>query len=189
MKNYLMLLFCLGLSSFTMNSSEEISEEYVSNFIYNLDKLSTDSAFLSHFDNFDIEKAKRLIAAILWQESSNGNKKYLTGDGGKAKGILQQHTCIIQDVNEYLGEDRYTEKDRNDPVKAIEIFLYYQAKCGNKKLDPEMAARIWNGGPKGYEKASTLSYWKKIQEWMNDETSMKNSLIHDLPILKQNYQV
>lgn len=189
MKNYIMLLLCLGLTNTALQSniSKEMYPNMPSNMQLQLAGIKCNNDLFSIFPNLDVDKVKRLIAAILWQESANG--KYLTGDGGRAKGVLQQHTCIITDVNNYLGESRYTIADRNDPVKAVELFMYYQA-IYNPGMDIEKAARVWNGGPSGHLKSSTLDYWDEVQTWMNCSISMENSIIHELEVFKtKNYQV
>ena len=186
MKNYLILLFCLTLSPTTITSSKNVSDKTMEEVYANFNKLSQDDKFKSHFSNFDIVKVKKLISAILWQESANGTLTHNPTE--PSVGILQIQTSVVDDVNDFLNEKKYTYEDRNDPYKAIELFLYYQARY-NPELNIEKAARVWNGGPNGLDKTSTISYWNKVKHWMNDEDSMKKSILHSLPILQQNYQV
>ena len=42
------------------------------------------------------------------------------------------------------------------------VFDAYLRRYGQGK-SPEERARIWNGGPKGNQKALTLAYWKKVK--------------------------
>lgn len=138
---------------------------------------------------YNEERIKKLIAAIIWNESSNGT---LTENSNElaAKGIMQQHPEIIDDVNHLLGFNKYHYNDRLDPIKSIEIFLLYQKKY-NPGMSIEKAARIWNGGPNGMNEEEypekcqqTAKYWSKIQEFMKDDWYNK-SIIHniDLPSL------
>ena len=61
----------------------------------------------------------------------------------------------------------YTHADALDPEKARAICrAYLSIYCTERRLGrkPTMedAARIWNGGPNGYKKASTEKYWQKV---------------------------
>ena len=89
------------------------------------------------------------------------------GDGGKALGALQIHDIAIRDVNRVYGSS-YSHADALDRDKAYTIcklYLthwgkYYTRKTG-KPPTPEVYARIWNGGPTGWKKPSTVKYWRK----------------------------
>lgn len=102
---------------------------------------------------------RHLLPAIERVESSG--KADAVGDGGKAVGILQIHPIMVADVNRILGEDRYALADRLDPAKSREMFRIYSDHYA--KGDTEKSARNWNGGPRGYRKAATLPYWRKVQ--------------------------
>lgn len=109
-----------------------------------------------------------LIAALIQVESS-GNPSAV-GDGGDAQGCLQIHAEVIADVNRVYGTD-YTHSDALDPQKArriCELYLLYWAGR-HPHPTPEMAARIWNGGPRGYMKPSTEAYWQKVKAAMKGE--------------------
>jgi hypothetical protein len=43
------------------------------------------------------------------------------------------------------------------------IFDAYLRRYGKGK-SAEDRARIWNGGPKGYEKSATKRYWKEVKK-------------------------
>ncbi|HSG19968.1 MAG TPA: transglycosylase SLT domain-containing protein [Burkholderiaceae bacterium] len=106
----------------------------------------------------------RLIPALVQVESA-GNPRAV-GDGGKALGALQIWSVVVQDVNRAHGT-RYTHRDAFDPAKAEAICrLYLAIYCTPKRLgrQPTMedAARIWNGGPTGWKKKATVSYWQKV---------------------------
>lgn len=106
----------------------------------------------------------RLIPALIKVES-NGNPRAV-GDNGKALGALQIWSVVVQDVNRAHGT-RYTHRDALDPAKAEAICrLYLAIYCTPKRLgrQPTMedAARIWNGGPTGWKKKATVSYWQKV---------------------------
>jgi len=98
-----------------------------------------------------------LLIAIHAVESSNG----LT-----AKNQLQIRDICVQDVNRIYGT-QYTMHDAYCLQTSKEIAVLYLSYWGLKaKNDPdyETLARIWNGGPNGWKKPSTLKYWKKVQK-------------------------
>ena len=86
----------------------------------------------------------------------------INGDNGKAGGPLQIHPCVVDNVNFHLGK-KYSYADRYDLQKAKEIARLYIKLWLDKNKD-EIAARIWNGGPRGWEKEATKEYWEKINQ-------------------------
>ena len=124
-----------------------------------------------------------VFVKALIQVESGGNLDAI-GDGGKAQGCLQIRQCVIDDVNKfypkYYREQLYVLDDAFAKDKAIEIcWLYlkhwgevYQKKTG-KKPTIEVYARIWNGGPNGWKKKSTLKYWEKVKKVMEKINEQK----------------
>lgn len=105
----------------------------------------------------------RLLRAIIQVESAG--RSDAVGDGGKAVGILQIHACVIADVNDWLGEERYALADRLDPSKTREIFTHYIARWCPNGTD-EQKSRVWNGGPRGASKPATAGYWERVRKAM-----------------------
>lgn len=111
-----------------------------------------------------------LIKALIMVESS-GNVNAI-GDGGAAVGCLQIHKCVIDDVNRIYHEDfRYEDRlDRDKSIRICELYLSHwgthYSKTTGKDVTLEVLARIWSGGPRGYEKNGTIGYWKKVQKAM-----------------------
>ena len=110
----------------------------------------------------------QLIAALIAVES--GGAALEIGDGGRAYGCLQIHAGVVKDVNRVFKRN-FRHKDAFDPAKAQEIcrlyLIHYATPLCVGKSDEEVAeicARIWNGGPRGYRKQSTLKYWKKVRK-------------------------
>ncbi len=109
-----------------------------------------------------------ILIPLLIQVESSGDPNAI-GDGGRAVGCLQIHPVVVEDVNR-IYQTKYTEKDRLNKAKSMSICrLYlkyygtrYQLKTG-KKATMEALARIWNGGPDGWKKQSTVKYWKKVK--------------------------
>jgi hypothetical protein len=109
-----------------------------------------------------------LIEKIWFVESSgkveceDGNSTSLiTGDNGKAGGPLQIHPCVVEDVNFYRNK-KFTLEDRYDLEKAKQIARLY-IEIWMEVNREEIAARIYNGGPRGFEKNSTKEYFSRVQ--------------------------
>ncbi|HIJ67259.1 MAG TPA: hypothetical protein HPP51_03120 [Planctomycetes bacterium] len=100
------------------------------------------------------------------QVEASGRLNPPDGDGGKSAGPLQLHECVVDDVNRYRGTD-FAYEDRRDPEKARRIAKLYITMWLQIHRD-EIAARIFNGGPRGWRKKSTDGYWNEIQAQSND---------------------
>ena len=123
--------------------------------------------FISILSYGNSKMLKEMLPYIAEIESISGI--LTTGDNGKAVGDLQIWKITVDDVNR-VYKTKYTYQDRNSRKKSEEIFFKYLTFWGKqytKKtcLQPteEIYARIWNGGPKGYKKASTAKYWIKYK--------------------------
>ena len=106
------------------------------------------------------------IMDVLKYVETNNNPGAI-GDGGKSFGILQIQQIAIDDVNERLGTS-YVHEDAFDIYCAEEIFKLYITiwsrhleKKEQRVATDEDIVRIWNGGPRGYKKKSTLDYLDK----------------------------
>ena len=97
----------------------------------------------------------------------------IIGDGGDSFGILQIQQGVITDVNRVFGTD-YVHEDAFDERCADEIFKLY-ISIWSKKLErrekrpvtEEDIVRMWNGGPRGYQKRSTLDYLERYYNYKN----------------------
>ena len=102
------------------------------------------------------------------------------GDRGKAIGIVQISEICVDDVNRIYDLD-YTYDDRWDIQKSEEIFNLYLKHWGwnyykttNKPPSERVMARIWNGGPEGWKKPSTIKYWDKVKLHLKGYGSKKD---------------
>ena len=102
-----------------------------------------------------------LLVALQAVESSNGLM---------SKNRLQIRECCVIDVNRIYSTS-YDMHDVYDKARSEEIALLYLSYWGEKyqaktsrKPTHEVYARIWNGGPDGWKKRSTLKYWKKVKK-------------------------
>lgn len=118
-----------------------------------------------------------LFYLVGWVESKLEHRA--VGDHGQAVGIVQIWPVVVDDVNRIIGQKRYNYRDRSDQIRSREIFLIYldhygqdyQKKTG-KELNPEVLARIWNGGPFEDDPAwwrKTDRYWRKVKRLLEEE--------------------
>ena len=79
---------------------------------------------------------------------------------------------MVREVNRILkiqkSDKRFTLKDRFERDKSIEMF-YIWKNYHHKDSEPEVIARNWNGGPKGYKSSRTEKYWIKVENQLNNE--------------------
>ena len=109
-----------------------------------------------------------IFMAALIQIESGGDPSAI-GDNGKAVGCLQIHPCVVEDVNRIYNQ-QFTLADRYNETKSKSMAVLYIVHYAGKLPEPvsaEVAARIWNGGPRGYEKRATQSYWFDVRAAMN----------------------
>lgn len=117
--------------------------------------------------------AKILLLALIFVESS-GNDKAINGE---VAGCLQITPVVVKDVNRIAGA-KFTLEDRFDRQKSIEmsqIYLTFYGKVYTKKTgkepDNEIYARIWNGGPNGWQKSRTEDFWLKVKSEIEKQQS------------------
>jgi hypothetical protein len=116
-----------------------------------------------------------LWRAIVAIESGGNAGAFNPHDG--ATGMAQVRTVCLEDVNRIARlrglSERFAPADRTDPRAARRIWeLYlgyygdqYRKETGRTPTD-EVYARIWNGGPAGWKKSSTVAYWQRVRAAM-----------------------
>jgi len=121
--------------------------------------------------------------AIVAEESRGNVHAYNAHDG--ATGMAQIRSVCLGDVNRIAGlrglAVRFTAEDRSNPRAARRMWNLYLGFYGNqykketgRTPTDEVFARIWNGGPSGWRKASTLPYWTRVCEAMKTATPDEN---------------
>jgi len=105
-----------------------------------------------------------LIAALIMVESS-GDPNAVNGD---AVGILQIRPICLRDVNRISSGPLYLLRDRYNIEKSKQMCrIYLNHYATEKRLghEPTMedCARIWNGGPNGWQKRATEKYWEDVK--------------------------
>lgn len=127
--------------------------------------MSTTVAYAKHATPPD-----RLTQALI-QVESRGNDhavgdKHLTD---KAYGVLQIRKPCLDDVNNRYGT-KHSPQDMlgNRSLSVWVCHKYLEMYATQKRLGrvptDEDKARIWNGGPGGWRRASTIQYWTKVQK-------------------------
>ena len=108
-----------------------------------------------------------LVPALIQVESSGRDNAI--GDNGRAVGCLQIHPILVDDVNGILARrgssTRYTLADRLNRQKSVEMLTVYLENYGQRlgrAATEQDLARIWNGGPSGWKRSSTIRYWAKV---------------------------
>ena len=111
------------------------------------------------------DTTSQVIDIVKQLESNNDPTKI--GDNGASWGILQIQQIAIDDVNIYYGT-QYIHQDAFEISCSEEIFILYTQlwsdkilRLNGKRVNEFDMIRIWNGGPKGYLKTSTLAYLNK----------------------------
>ena len=120
------------------------------------------SILIYGFSNKDYSNLE-LAKAVHQVESSGRTDKNIIGDNGKAIGPLQIHLSNWKDATDFdksIG-GKYSDCHKLEYSKLI--FDAYLRRYGKGKT-AEDRARIWNGGPKGYEKSATKRYWKEVKK-------------------------
>ena len=128
----------------------------------------------------EITITEQLLDSIEMVESNcdryaRGDRSEKTGEY-RAIGSFQLWKIYVDDVNRIIGKDTFTYHDRWNRDKSrtmVRIYLAHYGKAYLKRTGQhptyEVLARIHNGGPRGYEKKATLSYWKKVLRVLNNE--------------------
>lgn len=120
----------------------------------------------------EVRISQDFVKAIAIVESGCNDEAVGTSCG--CIGRYQVSQICVDEVNRKFGTS-YVLSDMHDPEKAEDVLhkylahwgSHYENKTGNAATD-EVLARIWNGGPKGYEMESTLPYWEKVKERMDE---------------------
>ncbi len=123
-----------------------------------------------------------LWAAIIQVESSGNPGAY--NPHTNARGIAQITPICVQDINRILAlhpvvgvvwNPYFNSLDAYHPGRArtmFDTYLHYYGPVTRRKLgtdastamtDYELLARLWNGGPRGPYRKSTLPYWRKVK--------------------------
>jgi hypothetical protein len=117
-----------------------------------------------------------LIKAIIHVES-HGNDSAVNVSS-QAVGCMQIRPIMVREVNRILKiknrSERYNLSHRYNRKKSIEMFHIWR-EYHHKSDTWENIARCWNGGGKGHVMASTVGYWNKVRNQINETNSATKS--------------
>lgn len=118
------------------------------------------------------EPSSALTRALIAVESGGDNA--VVGDqqlADMAYGCLQIRQPCVDDYNK-ANATTYKAKDclgnRDLSVKICKWYIDHyttESRLGHKSTD-EDKSRVWNGGPNGFRKESTVKYWTRVQAQM-----------------------
>ncbi len=122
---------------------------------------------------FALTDVDRLWIGVCRQESEEDPREYNASE--KAAGIAQIRPINLRDCNRIAGYERWILDDRYDPVKSRQMFDVYTRRYA-RPWSLEAAARVWNGGPNGEFKASTVAYWAEVRSKMPPEPRKREAI-------------
>lgn len=102
----------------------------------------------------------------------SGGRLTVIGDkhlAAKAYGILQIRQPCLDDFNRWNGTNHSAKDMLGNKELSYTVFRGYmriyatEARLGHQPTYEDMA-RIWNGGPRGYMKTSTVGYAEKLRK-------------------------
>jgi len=111
-----------------------------------------------------LDPIARLLEAIAWVESRGRTRA--VGDRGRARGILQIHKPAWLDAIRYGRVNWPYERYVWSRPHAEQVARWYWQRYAPEAYrtgNLEVLARIWNGGPRGHRRRSTLSYWRRVR--------------------------
>lgn len=121
------------------------------------------SLLMASMLSYDLEAVIDKLEVI-----ESGRDCSAVGDGGRALGILQVHSVMVEECNRLLGREEFSLDDRKSRERSrmmAKIFLtsqYYRWKAKYKTPPPErLLACAWNTG--NIEKHVNLDYERKYK--------------------------
>lgn len=117
----------------------------------------------------EVDPVDHIIEALILVES--GGDDDAVGDlnlQDKAYGPLQIRQPAVADYNRWHGTQYRAEDCLGSRELSVQICKSYLSRYATEKRlgrEPtaEDKARIWNGGPNGHKKSSTVGYAKKVR--------------------------
>lgn len=117
------------------------------------------------------------LMAVISVES--GSRDHAVNESEGAWGCMQIRQIFIDDVNRIIGKPgMYVHEDAFNREKSMEMALIYLnhyatvRRLGHEPTFEDMA-RIFNGGPMGFNKPCTLKYWEKVERALNNQPEYK----------------
>lgn len=127
------------------------------------------SSFFLASARADSQNGSELVEALIAVESAGND--YALGDTNlpdHAYGCLQIRQPLCDDIYRRYGLQYSAESCQGNRQLSLKIFGLYmdmyatEGRLGHVPTD-EDKARIWNGGPSGWRRKSTVPYWNKVK--------------------------
>lgn len=122
------------------------------------------------FINLTDRQAK--IIDALWQIESSRRVGPVVGDNGNALGPLQIWEAYWLDATRFdpgLGGEYVDVADLFYAVAVTQRYMERYAGEAWRVGNAEVIARTHNGGPTGPQRVSTLGYWDKVRDELEDK--------------------
>lgn len=117
------------------------------------------------------------ILALIAVEAPKTDEAALKAEKQGYYGCLQITQAVLDDVNVFYTTDvvqwvgkPLSLEDCRDPFVSRWVCVHYLEYWGThytletgKTPTYETMARIWNGGPQGYDRKATAKYWIKVE--------------------------
>ena len=106
-----------------------------------------------------------LIKAMAKVESENNPDTINRSE--KARGCLQIRPIMVREANRILGRELFDTLDCFNISKSLMIFQVIQSHW-NPTRDIEIAAKLWNGGPRWRSKVGVIGYWERVRKHLTN---------------------
>ncbi len=70
----------------------------------------------------------------------------------------------------------YRHEHAHDRRKAVDIANKYLDHYAGPDASDEVRSKIWNGGPRGHLKSSTIPYWEKVKAALNPSPTIRSAM-------------
>ena len=152
----------------------DVSSRILEKYALPSDKAELISAIMKYSKEHNIDPA--LAMAIAEKESNF--KTDAIGDKhlkNKAYGAFQVRKPALTDINQTYGTN-FSEQDMLDPTKAAQAGVMYMALQRDRygAQNNTEIARMFNGGPTGNRKTSTIGYGADVTKKMANYASINN---------------
>ena len=122
-----------------------------------------------------------LFDAVCWVESRNNPDA--VNESEDAVGIAQIRPGVVEDCQRLSPASRFTLDSRKSIGGSWLLFRCYLKYWGTsyareteRQPDHITLARIWNGGPRGWNKDATMEYAAKIQARLDEQRVVEAGL-------------
>ena len=110
------------------------------------------------------------VSAITYDQLMDAIAAVESDRGATSSNVYQLKPIYVDDVRRITGQRISFEQAVGDPAVSracIEAYWDYYGyryyRLTLRRANAEVLARIHNGGPDGWRKSSTISYWRRVR--------------------------